>query len=137
MDIFDAFDNNFGGHDISVNNHEYHTENNHDLGEIIYEDGKIIGHVQENTCGGNDFYNDRNEVIAHSHENVMGGQDVYSGYNHYEGMVHSNLHGIEYLDNDGGMDIFIAHEMGNASVILGYADPLSHVGSYIMPTMLL
>lgn len=136
MSIFNAFDNIFGGHDYTVDNHNYHSEDNIFGGENIYEDGRFVGRTESNIFGGEDYYDQDNFRVGSSHENIFGGEDFFSANGHYEGGIFETSGGMGFFGN-GSSESFSINEMGNATTILGYSDPLSHVGSYILPTMIL
>lgn len=136
MQIFNAFDNIFGGHDFSVDGHQYHTEDNIFGGENIYEDGKMVANAHSNIFGGQDYYDDKHGVVVTTKSNIFGGHDIYSADHGYEGSTHQGIDGINYIDHSG-MQSIATHEMGNVTTILSYSDPLAHVGNYILPTMIL
>ena len=137
MDIFQAFDNIFGGQDYNLDGHQYHTEDNIFGGEDIYEDGDLIANSHGNIFSGEDFYNDDHELIATSKSNIFGGHDIFSTAHGYEGSTHPVIGGMDFFYNSGDVQSFDMNDLGNATTILGYSDPLAHVGSYIMPSILL
>lgn len=135
MEIFNAFDNIFGGHDYTVNGHNYQSHDNIFGGHDTYEDGKIIESTHDNIFRGHDIY-ENGKLVGSTHGNAFGGQDLYSDNHVYEGSTHQNASGISFIDSSG-TQTFTTHEMGNITSVLSYSDPLTHVGSYIMPTMIL
>lgn len=136
MDIINAFDNIFGGHDFNADGHHYSTRDNILGGEDIYEDGKMVASTHDNIFGGEDYYDVKEGLVITTKSNIHGGHDVYSTDHGYEGSIHEDIAGVSYMSNDGSHS-YIIQEMGNAATILGYSDPLAHVGSYIMPTLIL
>lgn len=136
MEIFHAFDNIFGGHDYSVDGHWYHTQDNIFGGEDIYEDGTLAANTHDNIFGGEDIYDNNHRLLLSTNSNIFGDHDIYSGDHNYLGTTHDTPTGMEYIDQSGAY-AFSVQDMGNITTILGYSDPLAHVGNYIMPSMIL
>ena len=97
----------------------------------------MIANSHGNIFSGEDFYNDDHELIATSKSNIFGGHDIFSTAHGYEGSTHPVIGGMDFFDNSGDVQSFDMNDLGNATTILGYSDPLAHVGSYIMPSILL
>lgn len=135
MSIFNAFDNIFGGHDYTIDNNNYQTHSNLLGGQDIYENGLLVASTQENILGGVDIF-EGGQLTGHTQENVLGGYDVFSMENGLEGTSLDTVSGIDFLT---GQDLysFDVSQTGNANTILGYSDPLAHMGNYVMPTMIL
>ncbi|NLM20823.1 MAG: hypothetical protein GX207_03645 [Peptococcaceae bacterium] len=135
MDIFQAFDNAFGGHDFQIDNEMYQTRENLIQGQDIYKNGKLVASTKPNMFGGVDMFNSQNEVIVSTHENVMGGQGILSGNGESLGFTTQDAMGTTFHDHSGALSMHL--EQGNASTILNYQDPLAHVDSYVLPTLIL
>ncbi len=132
MDNFNAFDNIFGGHDYNLDGNMYHTEDNIFGGENIYENGNFVASSKDNIYGGHDYYDSDYTHVASTKSNIHGGEDVYGADWSYQGSSNAS----NFMGN-GSMQMFDTMEVGNCSTILGYSDPLAHVGNYIMPSLLL
>lgn len=136
MDIFNAFDNIFGGNSFQLDGNSYETHENIFGGEDIYENGRLVASTHENIFNGEDVVDIDNGLVLSTKGNVFGGHDIFSTHGGYEGYTHEGVLGTEFIDVHGG-ESFSAIESGNATSILGYSNPLDHVGSYIMPTLIL
>lgn len=136
MDIFNAFDNIFGGVSFHLDGNTYDTHENIFGGEDIYENGRFVASTHENIFDGHDVFDSNNELIVSTKSNIFGGHDIFSSHGGYEGYTHDGIFGTEFVDV-GGHDSFSIFESGNATTILGYSNPLDHVGSYVMPTLIL
>ena len=148
--------NNMGGSDFHSQGNELIAKSSTDINGVQYlydAHGNQIMHSNPNIKGGSDFHSKNNELIASSSENIDGGQNVVDA--HGNELMHShpnNQRGFDFHSNDnaqvasssenihGGQDI---HFQGGAmqsqlfdsgfDTVMGYSDPLAHVGSYTMP----
>ncbi|NMA69483.1 MAG: hypothetical protein GX958_08715 [Desulfitobacterium sp.] len=135
MDIFQAFDNAYGGHDFQIDSDMYLTKENLLQGQDIYKNGKLVASTKPNPLGGVDLFNPENKLIVSTHENVMEGQNVLSGTGEPLGFTTQDATGTTFHDLSGALSMHL--EQGNASTILSFQDPLSHVDSYVLPTLIL
>lgn len=136
MNIFHAFDNAFGGHDFQVDNHSYQIRENIFHGQDIYENGQLVSSTKPNIFNGVDIHNSQNELIVSTKSNIFGGYDIVSGNGEFEGSIIHDATGINYY-NQSGVHSMIPIEQSNATTILNYQDPLAHIGSYVLPTLIL
>jgi hypothetical protein len=136
MDIFNAFDNAFGGHDFQVDNHSYQTRENIFNGQDIYENGQLVAATKPNIFNGVDMHNSQNELIVSTKSNVFGGHDIVSGHGEFEGYTTHDAMGTTFHDPSGTLST-IPFDQSNATTILNYQDPLAHIGSYVLPTLIL
>jgi hypothetical protein len=134
LDIFNAFDNAFGGHDFSIDQSSYHTKENLFNGQDVYQNGQLIASTKQNIFGGVDMYNVQNELLVSTKSNMQGGFHIHS-MNGYEGAISQDSNGTTHHSQAGLVATTFDH--GNATTILNYNDPLAHIGSYVLPTLIL
>lgn len=132
----DSFRDDDGYHYTSGENH-VHAQDNIFGGHDFYENGVYAGHSEANIFGGQDYYDEHHIHTGHTESNGIGGMHVY-GNEGFEGtFVHNDVGHDMFMSDMGDYTHFSGTEVGNASHIMDYDDPLDHIDSYIMPDMIL
>lgn len=144
MSIFTDFSHQYGqgtnvGVDLSGHTTGIHQDTvvGHIPGmDTIHSGPHIISHVSDGLGGTHTLYDGK---FAHTNRsNPFGGENVYDHNGHLlRTSVGSHIgtdHQVSAIDDGSVAQQMIAPvDFGNATQILGYADPLAHSGSYHMP----
>lgn len=136
MSIFQSFDNVFGGHDFQIDDQHYHTEENIFGGENIYDNGQLVGSTKENIFGGFDIVDGQHQKIASTQENVFNGENVFDVDGQQLGKVGHENYGESFSDMSNSMTHY-PMDHSNVDTILGYQDPLAHLGDFVLPMLIL
>lgn len=141
------FDEAFNTHSFDATHNEHGYEYDNEIGHVqasenmngghdFLQDGVYSGHSEENVLGGRDYYDESHHLVAKTMDNGIGGEYVYSNHG-FEGTLNHSIEGHDTFYGSGEVIHFDSMESGNASHIMSYDDPLSHIDSYIMPDLLL
>lgn len=106
-------------------------------GKDVFDDNVLIAHSKANLFGGEDYYDENNQRIAHTEDNGFGGLNIYSNEG-YEGALEKNCEGDDiFYGTNGSIEHLKVEEYGNGSAIMQFDDPLAHLSSYIMPSLII
>lgn len=133
MDIFNSFDNIYGGQDAHMNGSNYQTQPNIYHGEDLYQDGHLVSSSKPNILGGLDIQNADHQQVLSTKANFIGGHDIFNADGSFVG--HTTTDGQSFQGMDGSSST-IAHH-GNMSTIISMDDPLAHATDAKLPMLIL
>lgn len=136
VSIFQSYDNVFGGHDFLIDEQNYHMQDNIFNGETIYQNGQAVATTIPNALDGMDIYDANNQLIVSTSANVLGGETVFDSNHQQLGNVSHTSYGESFTDMS---NIVTHYPMDHSAIdtILNYQDPLAHVNSFVLPSLIL